>query len=78
MKYRKPGNRPFTIIGEVETLKSLNGEFVYIVTSKYREKREVTRIEATEDIIKQFIPYLYKVVEVQFIKGCVFIKEASL
>jgi hypothetical protein len=75
MRYRKPGNRLFEITGEVETLKSLNGEFVYIVTSKRHERRDVTRIEAPEEVIKQFIPYLYKIINAQFIKGCVFIKE---
>lgn len=77
MQYRKPGLRHFEIIGEVETLKSKNGEFVYIVTSKRREKRHVTRIETTESIIKQFIPFLYKTVKVQFLKGCVFITEIN-
>lgn len=78
MNYRKPGDRHFEITGEVETLKSLNGEFVYIVTSKKHQRRQCTRIEMTEDMVKQFIPYLYKAVKAQFIKGCVFITEINI
>lgn len=76
MKYRKPGDRPFEITGEVETLNAANN-CVYIVTSAKREKRACTRIEMSEDQVKQFIPYLYKVVKAQFIKGCVFITLKS-
>lgn len=76
MKYRKPGNRPFEITGEVEALNAANNS-IYIVTSNKHEKRACTRIEMDEAQVKQFIPYLYKIVKAQFIKGCVFISEAG-
>lgn len=74
MKYRKPGDRSFEIIGEVERVSEINGSyFVYIVTSKKHEKRYLTRIEAPINKIKEFIPFLYQNIKAQFIKGCVFV-----
>ncbi|GEM_PF-5695500 len=76
MNYRKPGNRPFEIIGEVERMGCINNtNSVYIITSKPKEKRQCTRLEMDEAQVKQFVPYLYKTVKIQFIKGCVFINE---
>lgn len=74
IKYRKPGIRPFEVTGEVETLNAASNS-VYIVTSKQHEKRVVVKITMTEDQVKQFIPHLYEIVKVQFIKGCVFISK---
>jgi hypothetical protein len=72
MKYRKPGIRPFEITGEVERLNAINN-CVYILTHSPHERRQRTRIQMEEAQVKQFIPYLYKIVNVKFIKGCVFI-----
>lgn len=75
MNYRKPGNRTFEVTGEVEQLGGLNAAYVYILTSKPREKRRVVRVETTEEIVKQFVPYLYQTVTALFAKGCVFINQ---
>jgi hypothetical protein len=77
INYRKPGITHFEIVGEVETLNAANNS-VYIVTSKNREKRSVTRIEMSEQQVKDFIPYLYQVVKAQFIKGCLFIQPVTI
>jgi len=71
-EYKKPGSSNYEITGEVETLNASNNS-VDILISKGREPRKLVNISMPENMVKQFIPYLYVTVKAKFINGSVFI-----